>query len=178
MDSLFGRVENLESQQVKTGEDVTAAQLEIERLRLENDNLRLKTDAVISSTADIRAKNDRQNRCAELGTQINPKIKAAKEPYLQMMAPILEELRKLQGEKNQITKGPSKYTNVTAENISAVEEEMARQKQLFKEIEDKIQVKYEEMNKINLEMERAIQNLQNTPEMKALIDEAYRLSCA
>jgi len=42
MDSLFGRVESLETQQIQTNESIDATQLEIERLKLENENLRLE----------------------------------------------------------------------------------------------------------------------------------------
>lgn len=59
IDLTLGRVENLESQQVQTSENVNVAQLEIERLKLENENLKLKTQ-------DNQQAIGLANKCQEL----------------------------------------------------------------------------------------------------------------
>lgn len=58
IDSLLGRVENLETQQAQTSEDVTTAQLEIERLRLENENLKLQNEDIKAQTSDLASKQE------------------------------------------------------------------------------------------------------------------------
>ncbi len=58
IDSILGRVENLETQQAQTNEDVTEAQLEIERLRLENENLKLQNENTKTQTSDLANKQE------------------------------------------------------------------------------------------------------------------------
>ena len=66
MDSLFGRVENLETQQVQTNESIDAAQLEIERLRLENANLKLEAENIKNQVKSSEYKKDCEDLAKEM----------------------------------------------------------------------------------------------------------------
>lgn len=158
IDSILGRVENLETQQAQTNENVTATQLEIERLQLENENLRLKTDAVFSETEDMRALNLQRKKCTELAAQISARTKVVEDPYKSRLQPLLDELRKLKPVARGIEPpGPG---------------------QDIAEIRARATSKQNEVNAINLEMEQAIKFLQNTSDVKALIEELNQLPCA
>lgn len=50
MDSLFSRVQVLETKQIETAQNIEQTNLEIERLKLENENLRLKNENLNKET--------------------------------------------------------------------------------------------------------------------------------
>ncbi len=152
IDSLFGRIDNLETKQAETDKDITAAQLEIEYLKLENENLKLKTDTVLSDTEDIRVKNTRQNQCAELSTQITARINIIRAPYLERLKPIQEEYQNLK---------------VSINKASSSEEASALKKSADE--------KQKEIDAINLELEQV---LQNDSELQSLTEQANKLLCA
>lgn len=55
MDSLFGRVQVLETKQIETAQNIEQTNLEIERLKLENENLRLKNENLNKETERVSA---------------------------------------------------------------------------------------------------------------------------
>lgn len=50
MDSLFGRIQTLETKQIETAQNIEQTNLEIERLKLENENLKLKNENISKET--------------------------------------------------------------------------------------------------------------------------------
>lgn len=151
LDSLFGRVSNLETEQVTTN-------LEIEKLKLENENLRLKAEQISDQTKQIRANEDRKTRCSSLASQINQKEEQVRQPFEERIRPLNTELRQLMTQKSQ---GDS----FTPES--------------FNELKTKIEAKRKEIDVINLEMEKAVDSLRETTEMKALLNELNNiLLCA
>lgn len=151
LDSLFGRVSTLETEQANTN-------LEIERLKLENENLRLETENVSIQTEQFRANEDRKLRCASLANQIDAKENTVKQPFEDKIKPLNDDLRQLSIQKSE------------AENISIEDS---------RELKSKIDSLKKQINAINLEMEKEVDILRATPEMEALINELNNiLLCA
>lgn len=155
LDLLFGRISTLETEQASTN-------LEIERLKLENENLRLKTENASTQTEQLRANEDRKSRCASLASQIDVKENAIKQPFENRIKPLNDELRGLKLSERQQQAGTNDFS---------LEE--------FKELKSKIDSLRKQIDAIDLEMEKAVDILRATPEMKALINELNNvLLCA
>lgn len=151
LDSLFGRVSTLEVEQANTSQ-------EIEKLKLENENLKLKAEQVSTQTEQIRTNEDRKLRCASLASQIDAKEKVVTQPFKDRVQPLNDELRQLSIQKSK------------SDNLSPGE---------FRELRDKIDSLRKQIDAINLEMEKAVDVLKATPEIRALYYELNNvLLCA
>jgi chromosome segregation ATPase len=150
IDSLFGRVSNLETEQ-------TAVNLEIERLKLENENLRLKADTALSETAGVRTNETRKAQCTSLANQIYPKEDAVKQPFISRITPLNAELRDLQIQR------------ANTKDMSAAE---------FSALKEKMDSKRKEIDTVTIEMEQAVEAFRATPEIKSLLDKLNELLCA
>jgi chromosome segregation ATPase len=153
IDSLFGRVDDLENQQVQSNED-------IERLKAENEELRLQVDTVLSETEDIRTEKSRHDRCAEIAKQLT-----AKGSIIQ--APFLERMESLNNEYNGLRKALLESMRTYPLNSKEVAD-----------AQERADAKSRELQVVTQEMEDALKESRETPAMKALIEEAKELGCA
>jgi chromosome segregation ATPase len=188
IDLLTGRVATLETKQSDT-------ELEIERLKLENENLRLKTDEVLSDTAETRANEARRRQCSELAAQIGTKEDAIRSPFEVQIVPLEKQLRDLkagngttvvadaetQALLNRLEKG-EELGDFTQEERDKIRTYQSQQQNTLvsslNEIKKQKEQLEEKINAIEVEMEKAIEALHSTVEVKALQTQLDNLLCA
>jgi len=181
IDLLSGRVASLEYKQVQLESDVSKnkgnTEREIERLKLENENLRLKTDEALTGTARTRANEARSTQCAEGALQIGTKVEAVSSPFRAQMKPLHEEISVLQHQLLEKKRGPVS----DASDSNDAETHKARLNALqeaIRAIEAQIKVKRDEVNVISVEMNKSLETLRSTAEFKTLQDRLVALLCA
>jgi len=182
-------------------------ELEIERLNAENENLRLKADAALSGTAETRANEARRKQCSELGAQLQAKENAVRAPFRAREAPLNEQLHQIAAEMYTVNTNENKALNypkpqADSETQTLLDrlddgEEMG---DFTQEERDKVRAYQtldtnaiaawvkenrtqqdtlrEQINAIDLEMEKALDALHATTDFKALQDKANALLCA
>lgn len=146
VDVLFGRVDTLESQQASTT-------LEIQRLQLENENLRLKADAIASSTDKIRATESRSTTCADFASKIGKMETTIKAPFVQQITVLNTQYHTLYAQKNSAT--------TTMDEAAAIKQQMQAIQKQMSDLNDKAQ-----------------QAMDANADLQSLIKQANDLLCA
>lgn len=167
IDTLTGRVATLEDKQAQTD-------AELDALRAENANLRVKADSAISASADVKADTDTKAQCSELSTELSAKENMIKAPFSAKIAPIQGEIRALSIQLKDTEEGgngePAKATGATSDMDSF----NARTK-ASADIRSQIQAKRNEEDAISQQMDTAIEA---SADIKTLQDQLNSLLCA
>lgn len=182
-------------------------ELEIERLNAENENLRLKADEALTGTAQTRANEARKAQCSELGAQLGAKEDAVRAPFEAKTAPLEEQLRQLKADMyttnangNKALAYPKPQTDTETQALLNRLENGEEMGDLTQEERDKVYAYQtlerntiaswvkeneaqedklkEQINEIDLEMEKALDALHATAEVKALQTKLDNLLCA
>lgn len=182
-------------------------ELEIERLNAENENLRLKADEALTGTAQTRTNEARKAQCTELGAKLGTREDAVRAPFEAKTAPLEEQLRKfrtdmhtINADGNKALAYPKPQTDAETRALLNRLESGEEMGDLTQEERDKVyayqtlernaiaawvkenktqQDKLEkQINSIDLEMEKALEALRATAEVKALQTQLDSLLCA
>lgn len=174
IDLLTGRVASLEDKQAQLEADVSQnkndTELEIERLKLESENLRLKADEALTGTAKTRANEARGTQCSELSVQIQTKEDAVRLPFEARIKPVQDEMRALASKLKE-------QQSSSGGDDNDVEAYQARIK-AAQETREEVNEKRKEIDTISDEMEKALDTLRASAEVKALQTQLDSLLCA
>lgn len=177
IDLLTGRVASLEDKQAQLEADVSQnksdTELEIERLKLENENLRLKTDEALTETAKTRAGEARSAQCSELSAQIRIKEDTVSAPFEARIKPIQDEIRVLSVQLQKQNK-----SSVDSSNIEDYQAQLNALNEAVKTTRAQINAKRGDIDAISVEMEKALDTLHATAEVKALQAQLDTFLCA
>lgn len=168
IDLLTGRVATLETKQSDT-------ELEIERLKLENENLHLKTDEVLTGTVETRANEARKKQCSELAVQIRTKEDAVSAPFEARIKPIQDEIRAL---TTQLQEQQSFSIQDSEGDMATYQAQLNARTEAVRAIRKQIDAKRGEIDAIAVEMEKALETLRATAEVRALQTQLDTLLCA
>jgi hypothetical protein len=195
INQLTGRVASLEDKQAQMEADISQnksdTEYEIERLKLENENLQLKANEALTGTAETRANEARQKQCSDLGTQLQAKEDMVRAPFEARMKLIQDKIIALRAQRSEkfleldveeksclvnadavnINDGLAKIR--ARENCSVIMEKM----EIAAEIEAQKKANEKERANIRSEMVNALNVLYTTTDFKTLQDKTNALLC-
>lgn len=164
VDILFGRIDSLETKQTEIVEDISnnqeAVDVELEKLRLENENLKLKIDL----KADVVTPPFESKECIAIKSE----LESSRKPYSDQIKVLNDELRVLYRERSDIKNNMSTFKSDKEDEIERIQEELQGRSAAFDAIEEKVDVVKDKIGVLKAKLKEVI-----TP----TIEKAERSNC-